>query len=104
MGEHPGIIIRAAQNLYGTCIIVPVTSKLQNDASHTHTLSVNPIPSVKQKLIQSHVVCDHLYTVHVNRLRPIIAKHNQPIYPKISALDLKIIVSKIQLALFAKPI
>ena len=55
-------------------------------------------------MIQSHVVCDHLYTVHVNRLRPIIAKHNQPIYPKISALDLKIIVSKIQLALFAKPI
>ena len=47
MGEHPGIIIRAAQNLHGTCIIVPVTSKLQNDASHTHTLSVNPIPSVK---------------------------------------------------------
>ena len=101
MGEHPGIIIRAAQNLHGTCIIVPVTSKSQSDASHTHTLTVNPIPSVRQNLIQSHVVCDHLYTVHVNRLRPIIAKHNRPIYPKISAHDLQIIVSKIQSALFS---
>jgi uncharacterized protein YifN (PemK superfamily) len=45
------------------------------------------------------VVCDHLYTVHINRLRPIIAKHNRPIFPKVSALDLDVIRSKIQTAL-----
>src|SRR3546814_4906714 len=44
VNEHPGIIIRAANSLSDTCIILPVTSAQQKAGTHFHQLSKNPNP------------------------------------------------------------
>ena len=42
--EHPGIVIRAANSLHDTCIILPVTSAQQKAGTNFHQLSRNPNP------------------------------------------------------------
>ncbi|WP_298922400.1 type II toxin-antitoxin system PemK/MazF family toxin [uncultured Roseobacter sp.] len=80
--EHPGIIIRAAQKLHhDTCIVLPVTSAAQKAGTHFHTLSWNPNTDGRKKGITAHVVCDHLYTVNTNRLRPLIWQ-GKPYFPR----------------------
>src|SRR3546814_10885622 len=70
VNEHPGIIIRAANSLSDTCIILPVTSAQQKAGTHFHQLSKNPNPKGQAEGRIAYVVCDHLYTVNINRLRP----------------------------------
>lgn len=89
--EHPGIIIRAASKLQNdTCIVLPVTSATQKAGTHFHTLSWNPNTDGRAKGIIAHVVCDHIYTVNTNRLRPLIWK-GKPCFPKVKPEDLKVI-------------
>ena len=59
VGEHPGIVVRAAQNFrHDTCIIVPVSSAEQRTGSQFHRLSKNPNPNGSE--IVAYAVCDHL--------------------------------------------
>lgn len=85
--EHPGIVIRAAQSLHDTCIILPVTSTAQKAGTHFHQLSYNPNPKGREEGRIAYVVCDHIYTVNINRLRPLVDKR-KPIFPKILEKDL----------------
>lgn len=103
VNEHPGIVIRAANSLHDTCIILPVTSAQQKAGTHFHQLSKNPNPKGQAEGRTAYVVCDHLYTVNTNRLRPLV--HNgKAIFPKVEPHDLAAtfaIVQKVLVAAFA---
>lgn len=97
--EHPGIVVRAARRLHDTCIIVPITSTPQEDAIHKHKLAKNPNPKGEKDGVVVWAVCDHLYTVNLNRLRPIKDRYGRAIYPRADAQDLKAIFAAIRGAL-----
>ena len=88
--EHPGIIVRAANKLHhDTCIVLPVTSAAQKAGSHFYQLSENPNPKGRDKGITAYVVCDHLYTVNTNRLRPMVTSTNRIVFPRVVAKDME---------------
>ncbi|HEY8288374.1 MAG TPA: type II toxin-antitoxin system PemK/MazF family toxin [Acetobacteraceae bacterium] len=99
VGEHPGIVVRAARDLHDTCIIVPLTSRPQGGARHAHRLARNPNPRGHGEGITAWAVCDHLYTVHLARLRPIHDRYGRPAYPTADHADLLAIFSAIRGAL-----
>jgi uncharacterized protein YifN (PemK superfamily) len=99
VGEHPGIVVRAARRLHDTCIVVPLTSRPQMDAKHKHQLSRNPNPKGHTDGIRPWAVCDHLYTVHVGRLRPLKDRYGHIIYPKADTADMQAIFAAIRSAL-----
>lgn len=88
VNEHPGVVIRAANTLHDTCIILPVTSAQQKAGTHFHQLSKNPNPRGHAEGRIAYVVCDHLYTVHINRLRPLLSLKFQPVFPKVEPHDM----------------
>ncbi|MDF1670869.1 MAG: type II toxin-antitoxin system PemK/MazF family toxin [Roseovarius sp.] len=91
VGEHPGIVIRAAKSLNNdTCIVLPVTSREQTAGTHFHTLSRNPNRDGQKRGVIAHVVCDHIYTVNNNRLRPLIG-NGAPYFPFTESKDMKAI-------------
>lgn len=99
VNEHPGIIIRTAKKLsHDTCIVIPVSSKPQKDSTHFHKLSENPNPDGKRRGVEAHAICDHLYTVHVNRLRPLVDR-GKPVYPKVKPADMQAIYSIVETVL-----
>ena len=100
VNEHPGIVIRAANTLHDTCIILPVTSAQQKAGTHFHELSKNPNPKGEAEGRIAYVVCDHLYTVNINRLRPLVHKGNA-IFPKVEPQDLIAIFKVVQTVLGA---
>lgn len=93
VGEHPGIVIRAARRLSDTCVIVPVTSKLQAEAKHIHRLQKNPNPQYPDLAVWA--VCDHLYTIHTARLRPVRDRY-RPLYPRVASADMEAIYACIR--------
>ena len=96
VNEHPGIVIRAANSLSDTCIILPVTSAQQKAGTHFHQLSKNPNPRGHAEGRIAYVVCDHLYTVHVNRLRPLLSLKYVPVYPKVEPHDMTAIFAIVE--------
>lgn len=96
VNEHPGIVIRAANSLNDTCIILPVTSAQQKAGTHFHQLSKNPNPKGHAEGRTAYVVCDHLYTVHVNRLRAVLSLKNYPVFPKVEPHDMKAIFAIVE--------
>jgi uncharacterized protein YifN (PemK superfamily) len=99
VGEHPGIVIRGGA-LHDTCIIVPVTSKPQPDMKYVHKLSKNPNPVGHSRGVDAHVICSHLYTVNICRLRPVLDTKGNHMYPRIDQLDFEAICGLVRLALF----
>lgn len=69
VGEHPGIVVRSAKAIHDTCIVVPITSTEQTPSRHVHLLEKNPNPDRPE--LRVWAVCNHLYTVHNARLRPV---------------------------------
>ncbi len=100
VGEHPGVVVRGGTALHSTCIVVPVTSKPQAEARYVHKLSENPNPAGKRDGIEAFAVCDHLYTVNVCRLRPILSLKGGPIYPRVLEEDFEAIKGLVTKALF----
>lgn len=91
-GEHPGIVIRASKKLFhDTCIVLPVTSAEQKAGSHFHQLARNPNPRGRDQGITAFVVCDHLYTVNTNRLRPLVDAKGRLVFPRVEASDMQTI-------------
>lgn len=87
--EHPGIVVRAANKLYNdTCVVVPVTKSPQKVGTHFHTLSWNPNPKGRADGIIAHAVCDHLYTVNNNRLRPLVSSTGKLVFAKVKPEDM----------------
>jgi len=89
VGEHPGIVVRAARTLVDTCIIVPVTSTPQPEQKHNRKLSKNPNPRTPHT--DAWAICDHVYTVHRARLRPCTAQFGNHVFPKVDQGDLEAI-------------
>ncbi|WP_395612763.1 type II toxin-antitoxin system PemK/MazF family toxin [Allosphingosinicella sp.] len=105
VNEHPGIVIRAAKSLHDTCIILPVTSSEQKAGTHFHELSTNPNPKGEADGITAYVVCDHIYTVNINRLRPLVWE-GKAIYPRVEQHDMDAIFGVLKQVLagaFAPP-
>ena len=97
VGEHPGIVIRAARGLSDTCVVIPMSTAAQSRPHLVHALKTNPIPRSGGRL--THAICDHFYTVHVNRLRPLVSATGQPLFPKVTADDFSEISRKVRLVL-----
>jgi uncharacterized protein YifN (PemK superfamily) len=86
--EHPGIIIRGPYKLqHSTCIVIPVSSRLQKAGSYIHQLSGNPNP--KKRELTVYAVCDHIYTINTNRLRPMINHSGKPVFPYVDKKDMQ---------------
>lgn len=96
VGEHPGVVVRAASSLSEPCIVVPLTSRDQGQRVHTYELRRNPNPRQDTRV---WAVCDHLYTVAIERLRPLLDRHKNPSYPKVDDLDLHEIARRVQAAM-----
>ena len=106
VGAHPGLVVRAARRLHDTCIVVPLTSSPQDDAKHKHQLARNPNPKGHTDGILPWAICDHLYTVHLGRLRPLKDRYGNITYPKAESADMQAIFAAIRVALhqvFALP-
>lgn len=88
VGEHPGIVVRAARKLHDTCVVIPMSTRDQGSVKHTHKLKTNPNPKSREKGIVSYAVCDHLYTINIARLRPFSFK-GRNVYARIEVDDLK---------------
>lgn len=88
VGEHPGIVVRAARKLHDTCVVIPMSTRDQGSVKHTHKLKTNPNPKSREKGIVSYAVCDHLYTINIARLRPFSFK-GRNVYPRVEVDDLK---------------
>lgn len=97
--EHPAVIVRSGQKLDACHIVIPLTSVDHEGDVYAVKLSSNPIPQKHPK--QSWAVCNHLYTVASERLRPITnpKKFGDPVYPKLTEGDLRAIGGKVAKAL-----
>lgn len=84
VGEHPGVVIRAASSLHEPCTVVPLTSRDQRRRPHTYELTVNPNPRQDTPV---WAVCDHLYTVSIERLRPFLDRYKNQSFPKVCDAD-----------------
>jgi uncharacterized protein YifN (PemK superfamily) len=87
VGEHPGIVVRAARHLNDTCVIMPVTSSPQAEAKHIHRLRENPNPNYRDRKVWA--VCSHLYTIHNARLRPVTDARRRPVFPRVGEDDME---------------
>ena len=100
-GEHPGIVIRGARRLHDPCIVVPLTSRDQQDRTHALELTKNPNPVGRKAGIRVWAVCDHLYTVSLARLRPLSDVAGRRIYPRVEAVDQLAVFTEVQKVLAA---
>lgn len=66
VGEHPAVVVRAAQRMSDPCIVVPLTHSLNVKTPHAHKLNKNPD---KRDARDAYAICSHLYTVSLGRLR-----------------------------------
>lgn len=96
--EHPGVIVKAAQNMQDHCIIVPLTHRRPTTNSHAIELTKNPDKSDPEK---AYAICNHLYTVSLGRLRRMVTKTGNRDPVRLDQIDLDRIFQRIQLVLHA---
>lgn len=97
-GEHPGLVVRAAKHLKDACVVLPITSANQIIGTHFHQLRKNPNPKGERDKLISYVVCDHMYTVHLIRMRPLLTIKGEPTFPKVNQDDFDEICEKVKKA------
>jgi uncharacterized protein YifN (PemK superfamily) len=66
VGEHPAVIVRAAQRMSDPCIVVTLTHSQNVNTPHAHKLKRNPN---RTDVRDAYAVCSHLYTISLGRLR-----------------------------------
>jgi len=94
---HPGIVIRASRFMDQPCMVVPMTTVDQGNAKYAYELPKNPNP--KRDKGRVWVVCDHVYTVAIERLRPMADRYAWNTIPKISDGDMYEICRRVDEAL-----
>lgn len=97
-GEHPGLVVRAADSLDGTCVVLPITSTPQIIGTHFYQFNKNPNPREEENKLISYVVCDHMYTVHVYRMRPLLTVKRTPTFPRVDQEEFNKICEKVKKA------
>ena len=99
-GEHPGVVLRAVSNLSsGTCIVVPLSTAEQRALPYIHMLAENPNPKGRAEGRVAYAVCNHLYTVHVNRLRPFRTQRGSVALARVNEGDLRAIFCAVRAAM-----
>jgi uncharacterized protein YifN (PemK superfamily) len=66
VGEHPAVVVRAAQRMSDPCIVVPLTHSQNTNTPHAHKLRKNPDRNDGR---DAYAICSHLYTISLGRLR-----------------------------------
>jgi mRNA interferase MazF len=94
---HPVIVIRSGQKLANPHLVVPMTSIDHTGDVYAYRMPVNPNP--KQPDRSSWVLCNHIYTVASERLKPIRDRYNNPVFPEIGDTDLAEIGTLVRKAL-----
>lgn len=96
VGEHPGVVIRGASSLHEPCTVVPLTTRDRGKRPHTFELTINPNPRQDTPV---WAVCDHLYTVSIERLRPFLDRYKNQSFPKVCDADCQELAKRVQGAL-----
>lgn len=99
VGEHPGVVIRAARNFQHTCLIVPLASADQQGNPFGYKLTRNPDPKGRRDGRDSWAVCDHIYTIHPHRLRHLVDLKGRSDFVKMNPTDLHAIFALVCKAL-----
>lgn len=94
--EHPAVVVKSANDLKDTCIVVPMTSLPNAVSPVIHKLRRNYNPARPD--LDAWAVCNHLYTVSQSRLRPFQHK-GQQVTPKMQDDDLDDVLACIRRAL-----
>lgn len=66
VGEHPGVIVRAANSMRDPVILVPLTHSIDVHNPHAYRLQKNPDRTDTR---DAYAICSHLYTLALGRLR-----------------------------------
>lgn len=96
VGEHPGIVIRAAASVHDTCTVVPVTSSPQVGRVNVYKLRTNPNPNPRAGDVWA--ICDHLYTINLCRIRPFTNRTGNHVYPRLMQEDLQGVIECVRRA------
>lgn len=83
---HPAVIIRSGQSLNGPHMVVPITSVNHEGDVYAYRLSENPNP--KRPDLITWAICNHIYTVASERLRPMHDRFGNEAFPKLSERDM----------------
>ena len=94
---HPGVVVRSGQKLDQPHLILPMTTVDQTGNVYAHRMTRNPNPKAPDRV--SWVVCNHLYTVASERLRPMRNRFDNPVFPTVSAADMREIGKLVRRAL-----
>jgi uncharacterized protein YifN (PemK superfamily) len=94
--EHPVVVIRAAQDLHDTCVVIPITSQQHNPSPVVHKLRRNYNPAAPGLPVWA--ICREIYTVSQSRLRA-FQHRGQQIVPKMDQADLDDVMACIRRAL-----
>jgi len=83
--RHPAVVVRAANSLKDVCVVVPLTStQPQELMPYQYELKSNPNPYDPKRRVWA--ICNHLYTVHLNRLNPVQYRGTKQ-FPRVSNED-----------------
>lgn len=94
---HPAIVIRSGQKLDRPHLVLPMTTVDHTGDVYAYEMPRNPNPKKPDR--RSWVICNQIYTVASERLRPMSDVYNNPRFPVIEPADLHEIGKLVRLAL-----
>lgn len=94
---HPAIVIRSGQKLDRPHLVLPMTTIDHARDVYAYEMPRNPNPKKPNK--RSWVICNQIYTVASERLRPMTDVYANPRFPTIDPADMREIGKRVRLAL-----
>jgi len=94
---HPAIVIRSGQKLDRPHLVLPMTTIDHTGDVYAYEMPRNPNPKKPNK--RSWVICNQIYTVASERLRPMADVYANPRFPTIDPADMREIGKRVRLAL-----
>ena len=94
---HPAIVIRSGQKLDRPHLVLPMTTIDHTGDVYAYEMPRNPNPKKPNK--RSWVICNQIYTVASERLRPMTDIYANPRFPTIDPADMCEIGRRVRLAL-----
>ena len=94
---HPAVVIRSGQKLDRPHLVLPLTTVDHVGDVYAYGLPRNPNP--KKPDLTSGVICNQIYTVASERLRPMSDAYGNARFPTLSAAEMHEIGKLVRLAL-----
>gem|GEM_PF-6833060 len=94
---HPAVIIRSGQKLNRPHLVLPMTTVDHTGDVYAYEMPRNPNPKKPDK--RSWVICNQVYTVASERLRPMTDAYDNPRFPTIAPADMHEIGKRVRVAL-----